>query len=141
MGLPLRLLIIEDDAFVAFSIEDVLVKAGHTVVGFARDVESALGMAEALPFDLALVDYHLALGSCGADAARLLRDLHSRPSIFVSSSPDDCRKAWKEAGALGCLSKPFNAQTLINAVSAAEAIIAGRQPDVLPQGFEVYADG
>jgi DNA-binding response OmpR family regulator len=135
----LRLLIIEDDAFIALSIEGILVAAGHTVVGLARDVDSALKIAAAIPFDLALVDYHLARNVCGADAAGQLRNLYSVPSIFVSSAPDDCRRARKKAGALGCLRKPFSDRTLVNAVKTAEAIIAEQKPVLLPEDFEVYA--
>jgi CheY-like chemotaxis protein len=134
----MRILIVEDNAFIAVSIEAVLLEARHEVVGIASNVESALAIAATLAFDLALVDYSLSDNSCGADAIRWLRDRYGRPSIFVSSQPDNCRKAWKEAGALGCLSKPFTDAELIGAVEIAEALINKRSPESLLDRFEIY---
>jgi CheY-like chemotaxis protein len=43
-----------------------------------------------------------------------------------------------QAGALGCLSKPFKDAELVQAVTTAQALIAGRSPDVSPGALEVY---
>jgi AmiR/NasT family two-component response regulator len=68
-----------------------------------------------------------------------MRERHGIPSVFVSSSPEDCRREAKETGALGCLSKPFMDRDLISVVKIAEHIIEGRAIDLRPRGFEVYA--
>ena len=136
----MQLLIVEDDTLTALSMDQILAAEGHTIIGLAADVNGALKLAATVPFDLALVDYHLAGDACGADAIQLLRRLYGRPSIFVSSNPDQCRRAWKAAGALGCLRKPFDERMLVKTVAAAELLIAGQKPEPVPQGFEIYAD-
>jgi response regulator NasT len=135
----MRILIVEDDAMFAFAIDDALSNAGHEIVGLARDEHAALDMAMVKRPDLALVDLRLARDTSGANAARLMRERHGIPSVFVSSSPEDCRREAKETGALGCLSKPFMDRDLISVVKIAEHIIEGRAIDLRPRGFEVYA--
>lgn len=134
----MRILIVEDDAMFAFAIDDALATAGHEVVGFARDEHAALDLAGVKRPDLALVDLRLARDTSGANAARLMRERYGIPSIFVSSSPEECRREAKESGALGCLSKPFMDRDLVSVVAIAEQITAGRESDLRPRGFELY---
>lgn len=134
----MRILIVEDEAIIAFSMDDALSSAGHTVVGIARDEDTAAFLAAAYHPDLALVDLRLARGSSGATAAQLLRERHGIPSIFVSGNPLDCRKVSSHVGVLGCLSKPFNDEELKEAVTVAETILAGQSPAHLPNGLELY---
>lgn len=134
----MRILIVEDEAIIAFTMDDALTAAGHVVVGIARDEEAAEILAAECRPDLALVDLRLADGASGATAARLLRERHGIPSIFVSGNPLDCRQVSGGLGVLGCLSKPFNDDDLKEAVTAAESLMAGQSPAYLPRGFEVY---
>jgi hypothetical protein len=68
--------------------------------------------------------------------ARGLADL-GIPSIFVSALPDDCRKM-SAAGALGCLAKPFSDRDLVESVAAAQQMIRGECPQILPAPLELY---
>jgi Response regulator containing a CheY-like receiver domain and an HTH DNA-binding domain len=88
----MRILIVEDEAIVAFSIDDALTSAGKTVVGIARDEEAAMRLAEEHHPDLALVDLSLARGSSGATVAQALRERYGIPAIFVSSFPLDAAR-------------------------------------------------
>ena len=124
---------------VALHIQHTLQDAGHEVVGMAPDVDAAVKVAATLHVDLALVDYGLADGSCGADAAQLLRERYSTPSVFVSGDPGSCRKAWKRAGALGCLQKPFTDIDLLRAVEIAADLSAGKEPRATYHRFEIYS--
>ena len=135
----MRILIVEDDAMFAFAIEDALSAAKHEIVGFARDGESAVELAERERPDLALVDLRLARQTSGAIAAREILDRYRIPSIFISSSPEDCRKEAKPSGAWGCLSKPFTDRDLVNVVEIASAMMTGHhQHNLRPRGFELY---
>lgn len=135
----MRILIVEDDAMFAFAIEDALSAAGHEIVGFSRDGESAVELAERERPDLALVDLRLARQTSGAIAARAILDRYRIPSIFISSSPEDCRKEAKPSGAWGCLSKPFTDRDLVNVVEIASAMMTGHhQHNLRPRGFELY---
>jgi CheY-like chemotaxis protein len=122
-------------------MEAILSQAGHVIVGFARDEDAAVKMAGGHRADLALVDLHLARDTSGAVAARQLRTCYGTPSLFVSAAADECRKAAEEAGALGCLSKPFRAKDLVGAVAIVEMIIRGQTPQRMPQGLELYDTG
>ena len=134
----MRILIVEDDAMFAFAIEDALSTVGHEIVGFARDGDSAVELADRERPDLALVDLRLARQTSGAIAAREIRERYGIPSIFISSSPEDCRKEAKPSGAWGCLSKPFTDRDLVNVVAIADAMMMGHQHSLRPRGFELY---
>jgi DNA-binding response OmpR family regulator len=134
----MRILIVEDEAIVAFSMDDALTAAGQTVVGIARDEQTAIGLAEQYRPDLALVDLSLARGCSGAAVAQSLRERLGIPAIFVSGFPLDCRKVSSHIGALGCLSKPFDDEDLIGAIAVAEAVLDGKSPASLPKGLELY---
>jgi DNA-binding response OmpR family regulator len=134
----MRILIVEDDALVAFSLEDALSEAGHHIVGLARDDIAAQEMAGA-GADLALVDLKLARDASGVSAARVLREQYGIPSLFVSAHPDECRKAAADSGALGCVTKPFTSTTIVRIVAAIQAVLEGSRPSVgLPPNFELY---
>lgn len=134
----MRILIAEDEAIIAFSMDDILSSAGHSVVGIARDSDTAVQLAGKLRPDLALVDLNLARGTSGATVARLLRELYGIPSIFVSGNPLDCRKARGYLDVFGCLSKPFKDDDLIGAVDVARAVIGGQPPTMMPENLELY---
>lgn len=128
----------EDDAFLAFAIETALSAVGHRIVGFARDETLARELAVSQRPELALVDMHLARESSGVVVARDLRAL-GVPSLFVSGSPDECRKVSRELGVFGCLKKPFVDEDLIDAVAIAQALIAGKRPERVPSNLELYS--
>lgn len=133
----MRILIVEDEALVAFAIEDALSEARHEVVGIARDGLLALSLADKQNPQLALVDFHLARGSKGDVLAGRLRVL-GVPCLFISGHADQC-KASAAGGALGCLSKPFLPQDVVTAVSVAEKILNGKDlPEHLPRNLEIY---
>lgn len=55
----LRVLVIEDEAMVAFLIEDMLVEMGHEVGAVASRMQQALDLARTGTFDFAVVDVNL----------------------------------------------------------------------------------
>lgn len=134
----MRILIVEDEAVIALAIDAVLTDFGHTIVGIARDVATALALAAAERPHLALVDLTLANNTSGAVAARHLLEMYGVPAIFVSGNPKTCRTIGMQAGALGCLSKPFKDAELLQTVATAQAILAGLPPDATPDALEIY---
>lgn len=66
-GWRMRILIIEDELVIAIHVETSLSEEGHQVVGIAREAEAALGLAQRLRPDLALVDVHLVDGESGPE--------------------------------------------------------------------------
>ena len=105
----LRVLIVEDEMFLAMNLESELEMLGQDVVGMAPDAESALALAASESPDLALVDVNLRDGLTGPQIAADLVKKHVLV-VFVTGSaklvPRDC------AGALGIIEKPWLPKTI-----------------------------
>lgn len=87
--MSLRVLIVEDEFFIALDLQDQVEALGHVVTGVAKDLESCKRAAqEALP-DVALMDLRLANGSSGIDASRWLYNVLGVRCIFISGNLDD----------------------------------------------------
>ena len=61
----MKILIVEDDAMLALSMDEWLTEVGHIVVGLARDPATAFRIAQQARPDLALVDLQLARAHWG----------------------------------------------------------------------------
>ena len=130
----LRILVVEDEALLAMEMESILGDAGHEVVCLADDFESALACAEKTSPDLALLDIQLLRGSSGLDVASAFRT-RGIPCLFVTGN---CPVERGRGLGVGCLHKPFDERSLVNAVSAADAVLHGGRPQNLPSGMHIY---
>src|SRR5215210_2827496 len=83
-----RILIVEDDYFVATNLEYRLKEAGYEVVGVAVSADDAERMTREMRPTLAIMDIRLAGKSDGVEAAVRLRKLYGVPSIFASAHGD-----------------------------------------------------
>ncbi len=54
-----RILIVEDDAFIAMALEDTLLDFGMSVAGIARNLREAERLARECEFDVALLDVNI----------------------------------------------------------------------------------
>lgn len=103
-----RILIVEDEPLIALDLVSSLEAAGFEPVGVARDMADALRIAEDQPIDLATMDVQLACGSDGVETARILRERHGIPCVFVSSSLDAATRARAvPARPIGFIDKPM----------------------------------
>jgi CheY-like chemotaxis protein len=126
-------MIVEDQAILAMELEMVLGDAGYSVVGCAMDQPGAFAIARSEAPELALVDVNLLDGLTGPDlAARLVQD-HGIAVIFLTANPEQIPDGY--AGALRAVSKPFDEQTIQDAVAfAARYQSTGRVGEV-PRRF------
>lgn len=131
----MKILVVEDDGMVALLIEDALGDAGHEVLGPVAASGPAKSLAEAHRPDLMLVDIHLTDGETGCALARDAHEALGVPTIFVTGSPEKARSC---SGALGVLVKPFHADSVTAAVSAAAAIAGGRRPSYTPRELQLF---
>jgi DNA-binding NarL/FixJ family response regulator len=117
-----RILIVEDDFFVALDLEAGLTDAGMKVVGPARTAEEAVALARAENPRLAVMDIRLASARDGIEAALdLYRDFGIR-SIFASAHADPSfRKRAEPASPLGWLQKPYTVDAVVTTVRQAIA--------------------
>ncbi len=118
--MPKRVMIVEDEALVALTLEDVLLEAGYAVCGIADRPADALVLARASAPDIAVIDVRLAGGGDGIALAEHLAILGPTLILFATGNPAEVR-ARARAGH-GCLSKPFQAEWLLRALDAIQAV-------------------
>jgi DNA-binding response OmpR family regulator len=120
-GAPLRgqkILIVEDDPFIAMHLECMLNAAGASVLGPAHDLSGALSLLESSEICAAVLDYRLQAGN-----TRLLARLLARrgiPFLFQTSDPASAKR---EHPTTPIIAKPFPTNRLI---SALQALLVGR---------------
>lgn len=106
--MTLRVLIVEDEFFIALDLQDQVESLGHRVTGVARDVESCKRAAGREIPDLALMDLRLADGSSGVEASHWLYDALGIRCIFISGNLDDAtREALAAVRPFAFLGKPI----------------------------------
>jgi DNA-binding response OmpR family regulator len=107
-----RILIIEDEAILALSLEEYLIDAGFEIAGIAGRLEAALALIERDVSDAAILDANLAGVSSGPAAAALAA--RGVPFVVVSGySPG--QQPGPFSGAL-CLQKPCRPDDLVQAL-------------------------
>ena len=110
-----RVLLVEDHDDTRRVMTQLLSSFGCQVAA-ARDVRSAIAMADGQPFDLLVSDIGLPDGT-GLDVMRHLRDHHRVRGIAVSGfGQDDDRQRSLDAGFERHLTKPISFQTLRDVV-------------------------
>jgi two-component system, response regulator PdtaR len=113
-------LIVEDEALIAFHLQCLVEEAGHRVTAIARDPTEAMNAAALACPDFAMVDIRLAAGTSGIEAARLLYETWGVRCLFTSANLDaQTRQSVGEFKPLGFLGKPFLGNEVIDLVKCA----------------------
>jgi DNA-binding NarL/FixJ family response regulator len=86
--MPGRILIIEDDAFLAMLLRDLLYEAGYEVIGVAADAKGAVQQAATGNPDLVLADIHLRGHVDGIQAAIEIKKRQDTEVVFLTSADD-----------------------------------------------------
>ena len=81
-----KVLIVEDDPFIALDLEDTFSRAGYRVTGMAHSVDDGLALIESDPPEAATLDYQLGRETSEAIAEAL--DRRSIPYCFISGRGD-----------------------------------------------------
>lgn len=121
-----RVLVVEDEIFVATEIESVVQDLGYLPVGIAQDSRSALELAPEA--ELAFVDLNLIDGPTGIEVGRHLAD-HGVTVLFMTANPAQLGEG--VPGTIGVLPKPVNDVELKQAVEFAVAV-RNRAPGAVP---------
>jgi CheY-like chemotaxis protein len=109
----LKILIVEDEFFIALDVEEQATSLGHTVVGTAVTAEEAIRMAGERRPDVVLMDIRLVGATDGIAAALAIRSQHGIESIFVTGNTDPHTLMRAEAiKPLGVLQKPITLERL-----------------------------
>ncbi len=112
-----KILVVEDEIFVAIEIEHVVEELGHCAVGIAADARTALDLAD--DADIALVDLNLSDGATGPEIGRALAAKHGITVLFMTANPSQLGHG--VPGTLGVLSKPVADEELKQAIQYATA--------------------
>lgn len=116
-----RVLVVEDELFIAMALEDQLTDYGHIVIGVADNAEQAVAMASEAEPDIILMDVRLKGPGDGVDAAHRI---HARgissAVIFVTGSREPATLARIHADhPSGLLFKPVSGREIDQAIQAA----------------------
>ncbi|WP_299840226.1 response regulator [uncultured Jannaschia sp.] len=123
---PLRVLIVEDEALIAFDLEAQIEDCGYEVTDIAQDVASCQAAARRVRPDVALMDYRLKNGDSGRDAATWLREELDVPCIFLSGNLDEATRALLgPLHPVAFVGKPLLPPALRAALEKADALRAG----------------
>lgn len=112
-----RILVVEDEIFVAAEIEHVIEEMGFVPIGIAPDERSALALAAHT--DVALVDLNLQDGPTGVSIGRILAQTHGVTVLFMTANPSQLGDG--VPGTVGVLPKPVTDRELRAAVAYAVA--------------------
>ena len=109
---PGRVLVVEDDAILALSLEEELRAIGVTDVEICPSTEDALKALRAEKPDVLVLDVHLADRSDGWAIAELVDHIGPKPPriIFSTGAPGDIPEDVAQLGAI--LEKPYDPQDL-----------------------------
>ena len=115
-----RVLVVEDEFFLAVQIEEWLLNNGLEVVDVVHTADEAIAVADAERPDLVIMDIRLASETDGIAAALAILDRTGIRCIFATAYADAAtRERGAKARPFGWLHKPFTADVLLGAVKAA----------------------
>jgi DNA-binding NarL/FixJ family response regulator len=120
MNAPPKILIVEDQYFVAVDCELHLRAAGMECVGLANTAAGALDLAERERPDLIIMDIRLASRADGVEAAIVIYERLGIRCIFTSAHADEVTRAEAQrAQPLAWVDKPYTSDELISAIQSA----------------------
>jgi DNA-directed RNA polymerase specialized sigma24 family protein/CheY-like chemotaxis protein len=111
-------LIIEDEAFIAFDLEGLVESLGHRAIGIARTRQEAISIARGKQPGLILADIQLADGSSGIDAVNDLLASFEVPVIFITAYPERFLTGERPEPAF-LIAKPYQPATVSAVLSQA----------------------
>ncbi len=115
-----RILIVEDEWFIAIESEAILTAGGYRVVGTAASADEAVTLAERERPDLVLMDIRLRGTRDGVDAALEIHRRFGIVCVFATAhSEPTLQTRAADARPAGWLTKPFSERQLIQAVERA----------------------
>ncbi len=117
-SIPMKILVVEDEAGMAELLRQGLTEEGHSV-SVAADGPSGLAQAQGYPFDLILLDVMLP-GLDGMTVARKLRAARNQTPILMLTARDTAKDIVEglDVGADDYLTKPFSLDVLFARVRA-----------------------
>ena len=101
----MKILIIEDEPFIALDLETAVQAQAHQVVGVADSLQSALTLARTRAVDGALIDLRLRDGFTGPTIAETLKAEFGMPFAFITGNVEQLPE--HRHGAVAVVEKPL----------------------------------
>lgn len=135
----LKVLVAEDDEFIADMVTKTLVRHGYELCGVARTVSEALSFGRRYRPDLAIIDLQLAdEGGLGTDIVASLNS--SGPVGVLYASGGITRAMLNVLQGHACLIKPYNSADLLRSLEiVAEIVATGIASPPYPRGLRLLA--
>lgn len=127
-----RVLVVEDEIFVAIEIENLVSELGHEPIGIAADARTALDLAA--DADLAIVDLNLRDGCTGPTIGRALAE-RGVTVMFMTANPSQLGAG--VPGTIGVMAKPVMDDDLRDALAFAVATHS-REAATPPQSLQLF---
>src|SRR4051812_49372853 len=117
---PSRVLIVEDELFVAWHLESLVRDLEHDVCALVPDGEGAIEQASDLDVDLILMDISLGGRMDGVEAARRIRAQRDTALVFFTAYSDAAALARikQEVPGAPVLAKPVSLERLRSAIAS-----------------------
>lgn len=110
-----RILIVEDEIFIAMSLRIELERMECRVLATASDGAGAVALCARHEPDIVIMDVRLAGAMDGIQAAAAMREVSSCRIIFVTGYPDRAtEERARTLSPLGFLKKPVSARTVVS---------------------------
>ncbi len=115
-----RIMVVEDDAFIAADIKRILTDSGYVVTSHVTSGEQAVTQAGTDNPDLIMMDIKLPGEKDGIEAAGEIRSRHDIPVIYLTAHSDEgLVERSKETDPFGYILKPYNERELYITVKIA----------------------
>jgi signal transduction histidine kinase len=113
MTQPARILVVEDEAIVAFNLQLRLEQLGYDVPAVAASGQESLDLIDELLPDLVLMDIRIQGPMDGIEVASRLRQTHPVPVIYLTAYAEDATlERARQTRPYGYLLKPFSEREL-----------------------------
>lgn len=115
----LKIVLADDEALIRLDIKEMLIEAGHQVIGEADNGEDAVALTRTLLPDLVIMDVKMPEMN-GLTASKIIADEHLAPVLLLTAySQKDIVEQAKNSGVLGYLVKPVREEQLFPALEIA----------------------
>jgi DNA-binding LytR/AlgR family response regulator len=133
---PLKICIVEDEAIIAESLNDILQLLGYSISGMASSYNEAIQIVDSNETDLFLLDITLKGTKTGIDVANYINEHSGKPFIFLTANSDkQTIDLAKDVLPAAYLMKPFSRIDLYSAIEIAAHNFNNRVEPVKNNGF------
>jgi AraC-like DNA-binding protein len=128
-----HILVVEDEAFIAIHIQQVLEEEGYSVMIKHNTVAKAKKYLADHDVDLVIIDVQLNSTETGIELAHYLKTINSIPYLFLTSYSDkETLTEISETNPAGFLVKPFKSEDLVSTVFLILTKFSESEADKIP---------